>query len=68
MPEVTNKLPSLVSLAVKEVSKSLKVSTALQTLEFADRHNSDELKMNSLKFIALNMVLFFEKRSLQFLM
>jgi hypothetical protein len=52
--------PSLVSITTDLISRNLTVETALDTYMRADHLMLDELKVNTLKFIALNIVSFLE--------
>jgi hypothetical protein len=57
-PEVY--MPSLSDFCIKVLSESLTIDNALDLLESADMQQIDELKINSLKFISLNIVSYLE--------
>lgn len=53
-------MPSLEDHCIRVLSESLSIDNALDTLESADLQQIDELKINTLKFISLNIVSFLE--------
>ncbi len=61
----TNKIPSLTELCSAAVAKNMTLTTSLETLQFADLHQIEDLKINALKFISLNILSFFEEKALQ---
>lgn len=58
-------MPSLSDHCIKVLSESLSIDNALDILDNADMQQIDELKVNTLKFIALNIVSFLEGTSLE---
>ena len=58
--EDVNYIPSLTDMCSKVITTSLSLESALDILHFSDLYLLDELKTNTIKFIALNMVSFFE--------
>lgn len=58
-------IPSLSDHCVKVLSENLSVDNALDLLENSDMQQMEELKINTLKFIALNIVSFLEGTSLE---
>ena len=59
-----NYIPSLGDHCVKVLSESLSIDNALDMLEKADLNQIDELKVNTIKFISLNIVSFLESTNL----
>jgi hypothetical protein len=58
--EEVNKLPSLVDLCVENLSKTMTIESAVDTLTLADTYSAEELKVNALKFLSLNITSLFE--------
>ena len=58
-------MPSLADNCIKIISNNLCIENALEMLQNADHNNIEELKINCLKFIALNIVSFLESSYLE---
>ena len=59
LPNTFSDSTTLHETCIYQLSKNLTLSNCIQTLEFADLHIIDSLKINCIKFIMLNIVSFF---------
>lgn len=59
LPSNFSESTALSDLCQEQITSQLTLDNCIDTLEFADLHQIDELKVNCLKFISLNIASFF---------